>query len=418
MLASSAEPQTESDQVFVAASSDLEKRLSEIWRDVLNRKLVGVHDDFFELGGNSLLALRLLARVEKVFGKKTSGRVRFSRPHRRADGTFALRTKPAAERCRHRGNPVQGQSSPLMLVHGAGGGMYWGYTALAQHLGENQPVYAFKSRGLDGAEEFASIEEMARHYIMELRAFQPIGPYYLGGYCFGGNVAYEMARQLHAQGETVALLALINCMPPNSSYDRVHFSAAFCAKFLKNLIIGAITSCISSGGIGGNSCVGNYARSGQNFSTCCGSPARRRWILTSRILWISPRSPKAGAACGKLTFTRFSTTRQNPTPDTSPYFARAAIHYFAPLMKPSAGVNSRRAASPCESSPARTRASWANHTCARWLEKFASVWTKRTQKRGSSDEVRSLSPMIEGSMTREGIVAEARGKNIEIKIQT
>jgi thioesterase domain-containing protein len=130
----------------------------------------------------------------------------------------------------------RGNRPPLMLVHGAGGGMLWGYTALAHHLGSNQPVYGFKSRGLDGRDELATIDEMAKQYVADLRSFQPHGPYRLGGYCFGGNVAYEMARQLSAQGEKVALLALINCMPPNSTYDRARFSATFCAKFLKNLI--------------------------------------------------------------------------------------------------------------------------------------------------------------------------------------
>ena len=109
-------------------------------------------------------------------------------------------------------------------------------SALAQHLGADQPVYAFTSRGLDGREELGSIEEIARQYVADLQAFQPRGPYCLGGYCFGGNVAYEMARRLHAQGEKISLLALINSAPPNSSYDRFHFNAAFCARFLQNLV--------------------------------------------------------------------------------------------------------------------------------------------------------------------------------------
>ena len=97
--------------------------------------------------------------------------------------------------------------------------MFWGYANLARHLGAEQPLYAFKSRGLDGEPEWPTIEEMAAHYLADLRAHRPRGPYLLGGYCFGGVVAYEMARQLQAQGETVSLLTLINCSPPNSSYS-------------------------------------------------------------------------------------------------------------------------------------------------------------------------------------------------------
>src|SRR5205085_5144245 len=107
----------------------------------------------------------------------------------------------------------RGSRPPLFLVHGAGGGMFWGYANLARCLGEDQPVYAFKSRGLDGLDEFATVEEIAAHYVADMRARQPHGPYYLGGYCFGGNVAYEMARQLDAQGERTALLALMNSAP-------------------------------------------------------------------------------------------------------------------------------------------------------------------------------------------------------------
>src|SRR3954469_25088298 len=114
----------------------------------------------------------------------------------------------------------QGSRPPLFLVHGVGGGMFWGYSNLARHLGNDQPIYAFKSRGLEGLPEWATIEEMAANYITDLRAHQPRGPYLLGGYCFGGVVAYEMARQLEGQGEKVTLLALINCSPPNTDYDR------------------------------------------------------------------------------------------------------------------------------------------------------------------------------------------------------
>ena len=230
------EKESESRQTFVPINDDVEKRLAEIWQDILDRSRVGASDDFFELGGHSLLALRLIARVEIVFGKKIPVAAVF---HARTVAQMAILLREKSQPANATSIveiQSQGSRPPLMLVHGAGGGMFWGYAALANHLGTDQPVYGFKSRGLDGCAELASVEEIARQYVADLRAFQPRGPYYLGGYCFGGNVAYEMARELHAQGEKVALLALINCMPPNSSYDRIHFSAAFCAKFLKNLI--------------------------------------------------------------------------------------------------------------------------------------------------------------------------------------
>ena len=108
----------------------------------------------------------------------------------------------------------KGSKPPLFFVHGVGGGMFWGYTNLSRHLGLDQPVYALRSRALAGQEEFGRIEDMAAQYVADLRAFQPQGPYFLGGYCFGGIVAYEMAQQLRAHGQSVAFLGLINAGPP------------------------------------------------------------------------------------------------------------------------------------------------------------------------------------------------------------
>ncbi len=130
-----------------------------------------------------------------------------------------------------------GSKKPLFLVHGVGGGMFWGYSNLARYLGPEQPVYAFKS--LENAEfsKNQSIEEMAARYVDDLIEFQPLGPYLLGGYCFGGNVAYEMARQLSAKNKEIDLLLLMNCWPNNSSYTRLDWTPTFLAKALWNFCI-------------------------------------------------------------------------------------------------------------------------------------------------------------------------------------
>jgi thioesterase domain-containing protein len=130
----------------------------------------------------------------------------------------------------------EGNRPPLFLVHGVGGGMLWGYQNLARHLAD-QPIYAFKSRGLDGLEEFSTIEEIAAQYAKDLRQFQPDGPYYLGGYCFGGNVAYEMARLLTNEGCRVAPLLLLNSWPNNSQYTRCRRTPLFLLKFLWNIAL-------------------------------------------------------------------------------------------------------------------------------------------------------------------------------------
>jgi thioesterase domain-containing protein len=98
---------------------------------------------------------------------------------------------------------------------------------LATHLGQDQPVYAIEPRLAVAGSTSLTVEEMARAYLEDLRAFQPRGPYYIGGYCFGGYVAYEMARLLEQAGESVGLLALIDSAAPNSSYERVPWTNPF-----------------------------------------------------------------------------------------------------------------------------------------------------------------------------------------------
>jgi thioesterase domain-containing protein len=110
----------------------------------------------------------------------------------------------------------------------------WGYANLAAKLGADQPVFAIEPRQRAGAHP-QTVEEMARRYVGELREFQPRGPYYLGGYCFGGYIAYEMARQLSERGDAVALLALIDAAAPNGSYERIPWwRPSYAFAFLRN----------------------------------------------------------------------------------------------------------------------------------------------------------------------------------------
>jgi thioesterase domain-containing protein len=162
--------------------------------------------------------LRILYEFPTI--RRLAGRIRQKQP---ADnGSTLMAIQP------------QGLKPPLFLVHGAGGGMVWGYANLARHLGAGQPVYAFQSEGLDGGEEFARVEDMAARYVADLQAFQARGPYRLGGYCFGGEVAFEMAQQLQARGESVESLILFNAMPRNSSFEQPRLNPAFIARSLVN----------------------------------------------------------------------------------------------------------------------------------------------------------------------------------------
>lgn len=201
-------------ETYIAPRDELELQLTKIWENVLNVQPIGIQDDFFELGGHSLLAVRLFAQLEKVFGKNLPLATLFQAPT----------IEQLSEILRDEGwkapwaslVPIQPQGSkpPLFCVHAVGGNVL-SLRDLARHLGLDQPFYALQSQGLDGKERPpVRVEDMAAYYIEEMRTVQPEGPYYLSGQSSGGLVAFEMAQQLQAQGEKVAILVLIDTHIP------------------------------------------------------------------------------------------------------------------------------------------------------------------------------------------------------------
>ncbi len=199
---------------YVAPRDAIERQLAVIWEDVLHIKPVGVRSNFFELGGHSLLAIELFAQIEQVFGKRPPLTTLFQSPTieqlahvLRAEGwsdesATLIAIQPG------------GSKLPFFCVHGFGGGVL-DYGELARLLGPDQPFYGLLARGADGvAPPHTDIEEMAAVYLEAIRTVQPHGPYYLGGYCYGGVVAFEMARQLQARGEPVALVSVFEGYAP------------------------------------------------------------------------------------------------------------------------------------------------------------------------------------------------------------
>jgi amino acid adenylation domain-containing protein len=219
---------------FVGPRDGTEALLCQIWGELLKTKEIGVNEDFFQIGGDSLLGAVMFTEVEK----RTGVRLPIESVLRNATVERLATFIAAARQLRQGGEwspwvEIQplGNRPRLFLVHGVGGGMMWGYANLARHLGDNQPIYAFRARPATPL----TITEMAESYVRDLRAFQPEGPYLLGGYCFGGNIAYEMARILMAQGQRVDLLVLFNSSPPNSSYDCTAITPLFVGRFILNL---------------------------------------------------------------------------------------------------------------------------------------------------------------------------------------
>jgi amino acid adenylation domain-containing protein len=198
---------------FAAPSDELELKLTRIWERVLGIDSIGVHDNFFELGGHSLLAVRLFAQIEKLFGKNFPLATLFSAPT----------VKQLARALREEGWQaawsslvvIQGgdQRPPFFCIHAAGGNVLE-YRDLARALGPDQPFYGLQAKGLDGKQgPHTTIKEMAAHYIAEMCEVQPEGPYLIGGRSSGGTIAFEMACQLSAAGQEVALLALLDTYP-------------------------------------------------------------------------------------------------------------------------------------------------------------------------------------------------------------
>ncbi len=204
---------SELEKTFVAPRDDLEIRLARIWEKVLALRPIGVRDNFFELGGHSLLAVRLFAQIEKAFGRKLPLAILFQAPT--VEHLANAIRKQESSRAWSALVPIQphGSSQPFFGVHAVGGNVLE-YHDLARHLGSDQPFYGLQSQGLDGKQPpLTRIEEMAACYIKEVRKLQPEGPYAIGGRSFGGIVAFEMACQLHAQGQEVNLLALLDTYP-------------------------------------------------------------------------------------------------------------------------------------------------------------------------------------------------------------
>jgi amino acid adenylation domain-containing protein len=185
----------------------LEFQLGKIWGTLLGVSRVGPQDNFFELGGHSLLVAKMLARLERDFGQKLSMATIFQAPTVEKLAT-AMRTGDSAAQLL-RVIPIQpaGSRPPLFCL---GGGP--AFLPLADRLGSDQPLLGIDLRGLDSMHGPvpSTLEDIAACVVRAVREVQPEGPYYLGGWCLSGLLAYETARQLICGGQQVALLALID----------------------------------------------------------------------------------------------------------------------------------------------------------------------------------------------------------------
>ncbi len=203
----------------VAPRDALEARLAGWFATVLERPEVGIYDNFFDLGGYSLLATRLFAIVEQETGRRIPVSALFKAP-----------TVEALAQVIRTGLPAS-QWTSMVPIQTAGTAVPFFYVVpymisvlelarLGTQLGTDQPLYGFQPQGLDGTSPIHhSIEAMAAHYIAEMKSVQPLGPYRIGGHCSGTWVAFEMARQLEASGDQLDVVLLVDQGPPGVSGD-------------------------------------------------------------------------------------------------------------------------------------------------------------------------------------------------------
>ncbi|HSE18766.1 MAG TPA: amino acid adenylation domain-containing protein [Pyrinomonadaceae bacterium] len=203
-----------SGREYVAPHNDLQQQLVDIWEELFKLHPIGITDNFFELGGHSLMMIMLVARIEERLGRRVAMAALFTDPTIEhlaeliGHGKEALFESLVV--------PMQPEGSgPAFFSPHASGGNLWCYKDLVQHIGLEQPFYGIQARTPEtGLVVHTEIEAMAGEYIKAIRSVQPAGPYFLGGWSMGGVIAFEMAQQLQAEGETIGLLALIDTPAP------------------------------------------------------------------------------------------------------------------------------------------------------------------------------------------------------------
>ena len=197
---------------FEAPQRPLEIQLAEIWEDLFGTTPIGVHDDFFEMGGDSHLAASLLVAVQERLGRDIAPGCLLTAPTIAGLADRLLDSgEPPAIVCLREG---ASHTPPLFFLHGdlTLGGFYW--RQAVEHFEADQPVYVLHPFETLSAE---TLDENSDRYLQLIRRVRPQGPYLLGGYCNGATIAFDMAQRLKAAGEEVPLLALVELYARNAA---------------------------------------------------------------------------------------------------------------------------------------------------------------------------------------------------------
>jgi amino acid adenylation domain-containing protein len=198
--------------------TNMENIVARIWAEALTMDAVGIDEDFFDLGGHSLIAVEIMARLEKETGKHLPIAVLFEAHTVRKLSLFlqlgnlpGLWESLVAVRS-------AGHKPPLYIVHGDGLNVMV-FNSIPKYMNAEQPVFGLQPKGLNGIDEpDESMEEIAAYYLAGILKHNPQGPYFLAGYSFGGIVAFEMAKQLRSLGHEVKMLAMFDTNVGNINY--------------------------------------------------------------------------------------------------------------------------------------------------------------------------------------------------------
>ena len=222
---------------YIAPKTITEKKLNDIWTSILKIEKIGLQDDFFEIGGHSMIAVTLIIKIEKEFGIRLPLATLFDQ---RTIEKLARVIENGIEPDKWRSLvPLRatGSKKPLFLIHGLGLNVLL-YTTIVNYLDPEQPVYGLQAKGLDGNEKpLETIEKIASYYISEIMTVDSEGPYFLAGYSLGGNIAYEMGIQLVQMGKKVNFIGLLDSAAEGSleylsRYEKLGSISSFLLKYL------------------------------------------------------------------------------------------------------------------------------------------------------------------------------------------
>lgn len=198
---------------YAAPTDDVERHLAEIWQSALKTETrVGIDDDFFALGGDSLLAVSMFVEVERRFGHMLRISTLFGAPTIRRLAEM-LRNGNVAARSTVVTIQSEGRRPPVFFMPGWGSQILV-FNELARALGNDQPLYAIDPTVIDVSDTALTVEEVAARIVADIRRLQPTGPYHLAGFSLGGKFAWEVAQQMSASGQRVSMLALLDTPAP------------------------------------------------------------------------------------------------------------------------------------------------------------------------------------------------------------